>query len=188
MRISQRLAILTLIVTFAGTLLAARFGAQYGGESTGQDKQFLMKSAEGGMAEIELSKLALKKSDNEDVKQFARQMVADHTKLMNDMKPFADQMGITPPTRLSPKQQKLFDRLNGLSGTQFDKEYINAMVVDHHNDLHEFKAQESSTSNPDLKKTISKGIEMIQAHTHMIDQIAEKNGISVPSTPTSDLR
>jgi putative membrane protein len=188
MRIAQRSAILILIVTFASTLWAANLTAQYGEDSTSQDKQFVMKSIEGSMAEVELGKLALKKSDNEEVKQFAKKMVTDHTKLITDMKPFADQMGITPPSTLSPKHQKLYDQLKGLSGTEFDKEYISAMVTDHHNDLHEFKAQESSTSNPDLKKTVSQGIEVIQAHTHMIDQIAEKNGISVPSTPTSNLR
>jgi hypothetical protein len=39
----------------------------------------------------------------------------------DDMKPFAQQMGVTPPTKLSPKHQKLYDRLKELSGNEFDK-------------------------------------------------------------------
>jgi putative membrane protein len=153
MRISQSLGVVVVsIVTFTYVWAAPR-GKQHEGDSTDQDKEFLMKSAEGNMAEIELSKLALQKSQNDEVKQFAKKMVDDHTMLINDMRPFADEMGITPPSKLNPNHQILFDRLKGLSGTQFDKEYISAMVANHHNALSEFKAEESSTNNPDLKKT-----------------------------------
>lgn len=152
------------------------------GSFSPKDKMFLAKSAEGSMAEIKLAEIALQKSSNDEVKGFAQKMVTDHTKLISDMKPFADQAGVKPPTKLKPADQMLAKKLSALSGETFDKQYIAAMVKDHHKDLAEFKAEEGSTSNTDLKTTVSQGEQVIQEHTTMIDQIAQKNGVSAPTT------
>jgi putative membrane protein len=148
--------------------------------ASSQDKQFIMKSSEGSMAEVELGKLALQKSQNTDVKQFAQKMVDDHTMLMNNMKPYADQMGVKPPTKLNAKHQQLETRLKSLSGDKFDKEYIKAMVADHHHDLGEFMAEESKATDPGFKQTVTQGTQVIREHTQMIDEIAKKNGIPTP--------
>jgi len=154
--------------------------AQESSDTSAQDKTFLAKSSEGGMAEITLARLALKKSRNDDVKAFAQKMIDDHTRLMSDMKPFCEKMGVPPPAKLNQEHQMEQKRLMGLSGDKFVMEYIKAMVGDHHKDLGEFKAEEAATSNPDLKSTVSQGTQVIQQHTEMIDQMAQKNGISTP--------
>lgn len=170
----------------ASAVLAAAFQAPQAASShsaqmaSSQDKQFIMKSSEGSMAEVELGKLALQKSQNPDVQQFAQKMVDDHTMLMNNMKPFADQMGVKPPTKLNAKHQQLETRLKSLSGDKFDKEYIKAMVADHHHDLGEFMAEESKATDPSFKQTVIQGTQVIREHTQMIDEIAKKNGIPTP--------
>ncbi len=148
-----------------------------------QDKMFLMNSAEGGMAEIAMSKLALRKSKSDDVKTYAQKMIDDHTMLIANMKPFADKMGVQPPTKLKPAHMQEAQRLKAMSGDSFDKEYITAMVADHHKDLGEFKAEEASTANPDLKSTVAQGEQVIQQHTTMIDQMAQTKGIPTPPMP-----
>jgi putative membrane protein len=154
------------------------------GDTAAQDKMFLAKSAEGSMAEIEMSKVALKKSKNDDVKAYAQKMIDDHTKLMSDMKPFADQMGVMPPTKLNKEHQQEAQRLASFTGDKFDKEYITAMVADHHKDLGEFKAEEGTTSNAELKTAVSQGEQVIQQHTMMIDQMAQQKGIATPPMPS----
>lgn len=146
-----------------------------------QDKMFLQKSAAGSMAEIQMGKLAAKKGTNPDVKSFGQKMVEDHGKLLSDMKPFSVKMGVTAPPKLTSEQQMDYKKLAAMSGDNFDKEYIKMMVEDHHKDLSEFKAEESSTSNADLKSAVSQGTQVIQQHTDMIDEIAKKNGVSAPS-------
>ncbi len=166
----------------------AAFGqtdAAGGGGSTAKDKMFLMKASEGGMAEIQMSQLALKKTKNDDVKAIAQKMVDDHTKLMSDMKPFCEKMGVMPPKKLNAKHQQEAARLKAMSGDKFDKEYVTAMVGDHHKDLGEFKAEEQSTSNADLKSTVSQATQVIQQHTEMIDQSAQKMGVTVPPMPSA---
>ena len=125
------------------------------GSSQMQDKVFLHKAEAGGMAEIQLGQLAAQKGNSAEVKQFGQKMIADHTKLNDQMKPIADQLGVMEPKHLSKAAQAEYDKLSSLSGDAFDQEYITAMVKDHRQDLHEFRMEESATSNPDLKAAIS---------------------------------
>jgi putative membrane protein len=174
----------SLVLVISATAIIAAAMQPSPDASATQDKMFVAQASEGSLAEVELGKLALKKSKNPEVKEFAQKMVDDHTQLINDMKPVAEQLGVKPPTKVNAKHQQEADHLSGLSGDEFDKAYITAMVADHHHDLSEFTAEESRTQNEMLKSTVSKGKQVIEMHTHMIDQIAQKNGIQTPGTPT----
>ena len=148
--------------------------------SAALDKKFLHKAAEGGLTEIQLGQLASQKATRDDVKQFGQKMVTDHTQLNADLKPFADQMGVTAPTSLDAKDQALYDRLNGLSGPAFDKAYLMAMVKDHKQDTREFTAETKTTKDPQLKAAVQKGLTVVQKHTTMVEQLAK--GSSSQST------
>ncbi len=145
-----------------------------------QDKIFLQKAVEGGMAEIQLGKLAAEKGNSGEVKQFGQKMVEDHTKLNDQMAPIAASFGVSAPKHLNKADQAEYDKLSGLSGDAFDQEYITNMVKDHRNDLHEFRREEMATSNPDLKQAVSQAEQVISQHLSMIQGIALKKGIQVP--------
>ena len=145
-----------------------------------KDKMFLRNAAEGGMAEVQLGQLAADKGSSQDVKDFGQKMVTDHTALNNDMAPIAQSMGVTVPKKLNKQHQAEYDKLNGLSGDDFDKEYITAMVKDHHKDLREFRDEATSASDPTLKAAVEKGVKVISEHTTMINKLAKDKGISMP--------
>jgi len=167
----------------AAAIISAAMQPTPKASTTTEDQTFVTESTEGSLAEVELGKLALKKSKNPEVVEFAQKMIIDHTQLVNDMKPVADQMGVKLPEKVNTKHEQEVDRLSALSGDQFDKAYISAMVADHHHDLAEFTSEESRTQNPILKSTVAKGKAVIEMHTHMIDEIAKNNGIQTPGTP-----
>src|SRR5262249_7235811 len=58
------------------------------------DREFVMKAAEGGKAEVELGQLAVSKASNADVKQFAQRMVDDHGKANQELMQLAQTKGI----------------------------------------------------------------------------------------------
>src|ERR1700729_2832440 len=62
-----------------------------------QDKMFLRKAAEGGIAEVKLGQLAVEKASSDDVKAFGQKMVEDHTKINSDIARVADSMGVMLP-------------------------------------------------------------------------------------------
>src|ERR1700761_3553058 len=105
------------------------------------DKEFVKKAIEGNMAEVQMGQLALEKSSDDQVKQFAQRMVDDHTKMLDQMKPVAEQMGVKIPGGPSKGQMKSMDKMKGLSGEAFDQAYIKEMVKDHKKDSSEFKQE-----------------------------------------------
>jgi putative membrane protein len=142
-----------------------------------QDKDFVHSALEGGMAEVELGQLAEQKGSSDDVKQFGQHMVADHTKLGDEMKQVAQQMGVNPPKGPSKKDKQLLAKLQGLSGQQFDNAYIAAMVKDHKKDDEDFKSEASQTQNPALKQVAQQGGQVIDQHLQMIEQIAKSHNL-----------
>jgi putative membrane protein len=141
---------------------------------TDSDKQFLSTAAQSDMNEIKLSKLAETKASNPQVKAFAHKMVADHTRLEMKMKPFATEWGLTAPTGLDSDHQAVYDKLNGLSGADFDKEYMNAMDEDHHKALDAFTNEANTTTDAKFKRAVLNGKSVVSAHTHMADDLNGK--------------
>lgn len=58
--------------------------------------------SKGNKAEIELAQLALQKSQNEEVKKFAQQMIQDHTEFLGKLKQFNPQIELVSTTARQP--------------------------------------------------------------------------------------
>ena len=143
-----------------------------------KDKMFLKEASQGGMAEVQLGQLASEKAANPQVKAFGQKMVTDHTMLNNDLKPFADRMGVPPPADVKPGDKAEMDKLNGLSGADFDKEYIAYMMKDHQEDLKEFRKEAASAGDPELKAAVEKGEKVIAQHHRMVDKLGASLGVT----------
>ena len=141
-----------------------------------QDKQFLMTASQGDYTEITFSKLALQKSNNPQVKSYAQQMITDHNKLEDSMKPFANEMGVQPVMTLDPMHQQKYDQLSSLSGPDFDKQYMSDMDTDHHSTLDAFRAELSSTTYAQMKPTVKRGEKVVAEHTQMADKLSGQLG------------
>jgi putative membrane protein len=140
------------------------------------DKAFVKKALEGNMAEVQMGQLALQKSNDDQVKQFAQRMVDDHGKMLEQMKPAAQQMGVKVPDGPSKGEMKNMDKMKALSGDAFDQAYIKDMVKDHKKDDSEFKQEAQSTQNPQLKQMVIQSDQMIESHLQQIQQIAQTKG------------
>lgn len=151
-------------------------GAKAQSSTADQDKQFITQASLSDYTEITFSKLALQKSTNPQVKAYAQKMITDHTKLESEMKPEADKLGVAPASALDSQHQQLYDQMNQLSGTDFDKQYMTAMSTDHHKSLDAFKSEESSTQDAQLKPVVKKGEKVVAQHTAMADKMQTKMG------------
>jgi putative membrane protein len=145
-----------------------------------KDKMFLRKAAEGGMAEVKFGKLAVERGGSEGVKAFGQKMVDDHTSLNNEMAPIADSMGVRVPKMVNKEDQAEFDKLSGLSGDDFDTEYLTLMVKAHRKDLREFRMEAASTPDPTLRDAVEKGEKVIHEHLEMVGKLARDKGIPMP--------
>jgi putative membrane protein len=181
-RISGKLSMLTVCTVLCALPAAAQSGmsgAQASTQASAADKHFVEKALQGGTAEVKLGQLASEKASSEDVKEFGQKMVEDHTKLGDQMKQVAEQVSVSPPSGLSPQDEALYTRLQGLSGDQFDKTYIKAMVKDHRTDLNEFKKEATAGKSPEVKDAAEQGEKVIASHLRMIEQIAQKHNVTM---------
>jgi putative membrane protein len=166
-----------------GTLLA---GAAVQAEDTkSSDKTFVKNAIEGSLAEVNFAKLALQKSQDKNVREFATKMIHDHEMLIAEMKPVAKELGVKVPTGTPLSDHAKYEELKMKSGTDFDRAYVETMVKDHHDDLSDFLNEENKTSNPQLKATVEKGESVIKEHTELIDKIAHMGGIQTPPMPSN---
>ena len=136
------------------------------------DRSFINKAAQGGMAEVELGKLAAQRASDPQVKQFAQRMVDDHSKANDKLKQVASSKSITLPTDLPSDVKREEDKLNKLSGTQFDKEYMNHMMSDHKKDASLFKSGAKS-KDPDVAQFASETLPTIEQHLQLAQSIAK---------------
>ncbi len=148
-----------------------------------QDTEFLKAANQGSVDEIDLAQLVLKKTDDPDVKQFAQKMIDDHNKLLDDMKRFDMEAGITIPDHPSAGTLAEEAKLKILSGKTLDKAYIKAMVEDHHKDLEQFLAEEKSTAYPAFRDAVQQGAQVVRSHLEMADQDAKKLGVPAAPVP-----
>jgi putative membrane protein len=131
------------------------------------DKKFVQNAALGGMAEVELGKLATQKATSAAVKQFGQKMVDDHSKANDQLKQVASKENITIPDSLDSKHQSRIEKLSKLSGPEFDKAYIKDQVKDHKQDVSEFKSEANNGSDPNIKQFASDTLPILEQHLTM---------------------
>jgi putative membrane protein len=134
------------------------------------DRKFMEKAAQGGMAEVELGKLAAQKAQSPQVKQFGQRMVDDHGKANEQLKQLASNKGVSLPTAMDRASKREMDKLSKLSGAAFDAEYMKHMVSDHKKDVSEFKSEASKAKDADVKQFASSTLPTLEEHLKLAQQ------------------
>ena len=150
--------------------------------ATGADAAFVKKAADGGMAEVALAKLAQEKASNADVKSFAATLEKDHTAANDELKEVASKKNITLPASPSKNHQALHDKLAKLSGAEFDKAYVSAMLEDHQKDVREFARVSSASGDADVKAFATKTLPTLKDHLKHVQDLSKSMGAKKPTS------
>jgi len=138
------------------------------------DRTFMNKACQGGMAEVEMGKLAKDHGENQAVKDFGQRMVDDHTKAGDELKKLASDKGITLPSEMTAADKATYNRLSKLNGAAFDKAYMRDMVTDHRKDVSEFQRESTSAHDADVKSWASKTLPTLQDHLKQAEDTNRK--------------
>jgi putative membrane protein len=150
------------------------------------DEKFIKDAAHGGWMEVQMGKLGLQKSQNDQVKQFSQKLIDDHSKANAELKQIAATKGVTLPdpdklagtgsltdsdrTQVREKSDADSDmhgemkKLQGLSGTEFDRAFAKMAVKDHEKDISEFEKASKKTQDTELKAWIDKTLPTLREH------------------------
>ncbi len=164
----------SIIIIAACAVLAGPAVAQSIGEKTGinavlgispSTPDFVKEAAISDMFEIESSKLAAQRATDEATKNFANQMVTDHTKTSTQLKEAVSSDPQTPvPNSLDSSHQSKLDKLKGLTGADFTKQYHDDQVTAHKNAVSLFERYAKGGDSEKLKSWASKTLPDLQKH------------------------
>jgi putative membrane protein len=102
-------------------------------------REFLNDALQGDNSEIMLGNLAADRARNSAVRDFGRTLVSDHTQARNEVLDTGRRFGIRPAHDVTSEARETRDRLMGLRGRAFDREFVRYMVEDHRKDVAAFR-------------------------------------------------
>lgn len=136
---------------------------------------FAVKAANGGMMEVQLGEYASKNATDKSVKDFGAMMAKDHSKANDELKSIATSKNIALPATVG---QDMTDDMNDLmkkTGKDFDKDYMNAMVKDHKDDIDMFQKAADDSKDSDMKAFASKTLPTLQKHLNDAEAIVKSH-------------
>ena len=133
--------------------------------------QFVTDAGQGGMYEVAAGKVAQAKGQSADVKAFGKMMVADHTKMNEELKPLIAAAGKTAPAELDERHKGLIDNLNAAKPADFDKTYLDQQEAAHKETLDLMQGYAASGDDAGLKGAASKAVPAVQAHLDKVNAL-----------------
>jgi putative membrane protein len=134
-----------------------------------KDVNFIQKAASGGAQEVANGKMAEKQGKSADVKTIAARMVADHTKLGNELTALSSRKGVTFNTSGIKAQN--------LGSGNFDALYLKWLELVHKADIAEFQKAAKSGDDSDLRAWASKSLPIVKEHLAMVESAEKKMGV-----------
>jgi putative membrane protein len=129
-----------------------------------QDRLFIYLIGTGGMAEVELAKMAEQKAGSDVVKSYARTLAQDHAKSNADLAKLAKQANVPLPPELDPDHKALRSRLDTLSGTAFDVGYMQAQMIEHQKTVQILEWEIASGQDAELQRFASANLPIVLQH------------------------
>lgn len=135
------------------------------------DMTYVENAAASDMFEIETSRLALDKAALPSAKTYAQMMIDEHTKSSTELKAAASQAGIPVPTALPADKQAKVDALRGLSGAEFDRQYLADQRSGHQETLAKVNSYLAAAPAGPLKDHAAKLTGVVQKHLNSLENI-----------------
>lgn len=104
-------------------------------------REFLHHSLQGDNSEIMLGRLAADRGRSPGVRAYGRTLARDHETARIQVLEVGRRYGIRADRDVMPEARDERDKLLGMPGREFDREFVRYMVDDHHKDIEDFREQ-----------------------------------------------
>lgn len=160
---------------FSGAF-ALLFGVAANLALAAEGENFVDEASAKGIAEIETAKMALDKGTSEDVKQFAKMMIDDHTKANQELAQLAQakDLEMSDEATLMDKAKAMILKLR--DGENFDEAYANNQVVAHEQTIEMYQDYVEGGENADLKQFAQKTLPKLEEHLKQAKDLQAKHG------------
>ena len=158
-------------------------------QQVGTDQQLVAQVAASNVLEVRLGQTAHNKGANVAVREFGQRMVNEHSALQKQWMDGAKKNGIPFKADLSPSQVQEFERLNQLSGAEFDRAYMDAMIQGHRTNLSSLQSERNASHSAGIRQLIEATLPTLQQHLAQAQQIGSQVGVTTTAstgTPVSN--
>jgi putative membrane protein len=202
--LNKRLLAAALLASATGTAFAADYGAStnttsstsgtaveadvktpVGAVSAGaalstgkakEDAKFFEKAALTGMYEVKAGELGQKNGTDPQIRAFGEMMVKDHGTANDKLKALALSKGISLPTALDEKHQKMLDKLaKEQPGKKFDEEFADQMEKSHDAAVKLFEKTSKDAKDPEVKAFAVATLPALKTHDEMAEKLDKKD-------------
>lgn len=139
------------------------------GQMAPQD--FVDKAASGGMFEVQSSELAMDRSQNQSVKDFAQKMIDDHTKANDELKSIAESKSLTVPAEIAGPPAQHMEAVQAAEGDDFDKTYMQHQMQAHQETIDLFEAEAQNGQDAELQAFAEKTLPTLKEHAEMAKSV-----------------
>lgn len=148
-----------------------------------EDLEFMKEAARGGVAEVKMGELGQSNGESQQVKEFAKKLVDDHTKANDELKQLAKKKEVTLPDAMNEQQKAMIQHLSSLKGREFDSAFKQHAVEDHQKDIEKFKTASEKAKDAELKAFASKTLPVLQQHLDLAKQLNAGPVAAQPPAP-----
>ncbi|MEU5905556.1 DUF4142 domain-containing protein [Micromonospora sp. NPDC047527] len=178
----KRLGLLAALVLVGVAPAAA---AQAAAQPSTQDTQYLQALHQVNLFEITAGGLAEQKGQDQGVKDLGAMLKTDHTSLDQTVQQTASQLSVELPKEPTADQQAVIDKLNNVSGAEFDRLWVTSELAGHVQAIQATQTEISQGSDQSVVQLAQTALPTLQAHYDELVQLANQLGIPVPQTSAS---
>ena len=135
-----------------------------------KDADFVVNTVASNYAEIKLAQLAKDKATDAKVKEMAGMLEKDHSRIVDELKAYANKHGISVPLEESTDAQKDYSKLADETGGDFDKKWCETLEDKHEKSIDNFESRLDKTEDPELKDWITATLPGLRTHLEMLKE------------------
>jgi putative membrane protein len=141
------------------------------------EQQFVNRAWGLDMARIAAGRLVTDHANSPQVRAFGEQIVAYHTVMSDQLKSLADQYRGSVPGSLDAASRRDVDRLSGLSGAEFDRQYMRASIDMLNRSIDLFAAQSMDVAQTPLDHWAGRAVPELQRELLAAERIGREVGV-----------
>jgi putative membrane protein len=148
---------------------------------------FVEEASAKGIAEIETARIALEKSTSAPVREFAQQMITDHTAANNELRQLAQRknLDVADDAELMNKAKAFI--LKQRDGESFDQAYANNQVVAHEKTIELFR-DATRSQDAEIKVFATKTLPKLEQHLQKAKALQRTTGAKTDADTDRDGR
>ena len=174
-------------------------GRDSGFAATDADTTYIRQAIDGNFTEVGLGRVAESRAADSGVKEFAERMISEHNSMNQQWAALARKNDMKITVDFGPADKQAAERLEDLSGAEFDQAYMAETIRHHEQDRAAFQRMAASARSPEVRQLASSGVATIRGHLALAQQVGSRVGVSTTAgrsggvtspvpTPSDDAR